>query len=113
MSSYIEFVLINGTISSTGGQSVLRVSENGRNPIMLYNVSAAGTTVTLQLQHSANGVSFSTVNSISSALTATGQTVSQQLTSNNYNSLLPFVRLNVNSITGSFTLTAKLFLELF
>lgn len=115
MSASVSLILVNGTVSATGGQSSFVMSTRGVKPMMLYNVSSAGTTVTFQLQHSATGVAteFANVNSITSTLTTTGQTVSHQLTSNNYNSLLPYVRLNITAITGSFTLVARLYYELF
>lgn len=115
MASSAFLTLVNGTVSATGGQSVFASPTRGVKPIMRYQVSVAGTTVTFQLQHSATGVAteFANLNSVTSTLTATGQTLSHQITSNNYNSLLPYVRLNITAITGSFTLVAQLHYELF
>lgn len=113
MASSGRITLVNGTVSATGGQSAFAAPVRGAKFIVLYNVSVAGTTVSFQLQHSADNVTFNNVNSTTSTLTTTGQTVSHQLTSNNYNSLLPFVRMNISAITGSFTLTVNLLYELF
>ena len=114
MASTFSMVLHNGVISGTGGLStVVSIDPDARRFVIVYNVSVAGTTITLQSQHAVDNVAaqFASTGVSTTTLTTTGQTVVSQLLSNAPISVLPFMRLNVTAITGSFTILATLYYE--
>lgn len=110
---YMDLAPASVVISGSGSQTPISAPVRGRNFIGVISCSAAGTSVTLNLQHSADNSTFSTQIALGT-ITATGQTVTHVVSTGVYQSLLPFVRLNAASVTGSFTfLFVRLYYELF
>lgn len=111
--SYIDLAAAGIVISGTGNQAGLKTPERGRNFVAVALCGTAGTSITLNLQHSADNSTFSTQLAIGT-ITATGQTATHIVSTGVYQSLLPFCRLNVSAVTGSFTFTfIRLYFELF
>lgn len=111
--TYIDLAPASVVISGNGSQTSLATPVRGRNFIAVALCAAAGTTVTLNLQHSADNSVFSTQIAIGT-VTGTGVTTTHIVSTGVYQSLLPFCRLNAATVTGSFTFTfVRLYYEIF